>query len=144
MDTETGEQDHVLLVQRLLAAVNRHDLDALVATFSEHYQNETPAHPLRGFTGREQVRHNWAAMLGAVDDLRAELVASAREGDRVWAELRMSGRRRDGSAHEMAGVCIFTVRNEEITAARFYLEPVESASGDVDDAVRHQVIGGAA
>jgi hypothetical protein len=47
----------------------------------------------------------------------------------------MRGTRRDGAAHAMAGVVVFDVTNEEVTAARFFLEPVERTSGGVDDAV---------
>jgi hypothetical protein len=43
----------VLALQR---ATDARDLEALVACFAPDYRNETPAHPERGFTGREQVR----------------------------------------------------------------------------------------
>jgi hypothetical protein len=35
----------------------------------------------------------------------------------------------------MVGVIIFGIRGDQIVSARFYLEPVESASGDVNAAV---------
>ena len=47
------------LLERLAGAVNRHDLDAVQSCFALDYRNETPAHPVRGFTGRAQVRRNW-------------------------------------------------------------------------------------
>ena len=43
--------------------------------------------------------------------------------------------------HLMRGVIIFTVRDDRITAARFYLEPVETSSGNVDAAVHAQMTG---
>jgi len=46
------------ILQRLLAAMNAHDLDAMVSCFADDYVNETPIHPLRGFRGNEQVRKN--------------------------------------------------------------------------------------
>jgi hypothetical protein len=46
-------------LRRLQRAVNDHDIEALVSCFAEDYVNETPAHPLRGFSGRDQVRKNW-------------------------------------------------------------------------------------
>jgi hypothetical protein len=121
--------------------VNERDLDRLGSCFAEDYRNETPAHPLRGFTGRQQVLTNWGAMFAGIADLSAELVDAARHGEDVWAELLMTGRRPDGSPHELAGVCIFRIWHGEIASARFYLEPVERASGDVDDAVRRQMQG---
>lgn len=128
-------------VERLLAAVNAHDLDELVDCFADDYVNETPMHPHRGFTGRAQVRANWAPLLGGIPDLHATILSAAIDGDRVWSEWVMTGTRANGSAHRMAGVVIFRVRADRFTAARFYLEPVETRSGNVDDAVRLQATG---
>src|ERR1700712_2901890 len=47
------------VLERLLRAVNDHDLEALVSCFAEDYANETPVHPQRGFRGNDQVRRNW-------------------------------------------------------------------------------------
>ena len=127
-------------VSRLLDATNRHDVEGIVACFSTGYRNETPVHPLRGFTGNEQVRRNWTGILAGVPDLVAEVTAAAVDGDTVWTEWRMLGTRRDGSVHEMAGVVIFALDPDRlIGSARFYLEPVERGSGDVDAAVNRQV-----
>jgi len=51
----------------------------------------------------------------------------------------MSGTRGDGTPHLMRGVIIFTVLDDRISAARFYLEPVETSTGDVNTAVRAQL-----
>jgi ketosteroid isomerase-like protein len=122
------------VVDKLVAATNGHDLEALVACFAENYVNETPAHPLRSFRGPEQVRRNWTTIFGAVPDVHARVIDNVVEGDRVWSEWEMAGTRRDGTPHAMAGVVIFDVAANQITSARFYLEPVETASGDVNAA----------
>lgn len=127
------------VVERLVAATNAHDIDALVDCFSPEYVNETPAHPRRGFGGREQVRGNWTSIFGGVPDITARVIASAVDGSRAWTEWEMSGTRRDGAAHAMAGVIIFDVHDGRIASARFYLEPVEVVSGDVDAAVRRMM-----
>ena len=62
--------------------------------------------------------------------------AYARQGDDIWTELRMDGTRRDGARHAMAGVVIFGVAHDRISSARFYLEPVETVSGDVSAAIQ--------
>jgi ketosteroid isomerase-like protein len=135
----TNGPDAPATVSRLLDATNRHDVEGIVACFSPGYRNETPVHPLRGFLGAEQVRRNWTAILGGVPDLVAEISASVVDGDTVWTEWRMTGTRRDGAAHEMAGIVIFTVDVDGlITAARFYLEPVERDSGGIDATVTRQ------
>ena len=129
-----------VMVDRLVRAVNDHDLEALVACFAEDYENETPAHPARGFRGREQVRRNWGQMFAFVADLRAEVKRMAIEGDTAWSEWEMTGTRRDGTAHHLRGVVIFEVEERVARWARFYLEPVDLAAGTVDDAVREQVV----
>jgi ketosteroid isomerase-like protein len=63
-----------------LAAVNDHDLDALVACFAPDYVNETPARPQRGFRGREQVRRNWTQIFAGVPDIRAAVPRYATDG----------------------------------------------------------------
>ncbi|MEO7943605.1 MAG: nuclear transport factor 2 family protein [Marmoricola sp.] len=127
--------DTLEVVHRLVNATNNHDIDALVECFSEKYVNKTPAHPQRGFRGREQVRSNWTSIFAGVPDITVRVVASIVDGDTAWTEWEMSGTRRDGKPHAMAGVVIFGVSEDHLTSARFYLEPVEQTSGDVDAAV---------
>ena len=127
------------MVDRLLAATNAHDIDALVDCFAVDYVNETPAHPSRGFQGREQVRRNWTQIFAGVTDLRAEVVRRAVDGDLAWVEWDMQGTRRDGVPHAMRGVTVFRVVDGRAAWASFYLEPVDRAGDSVDDAVRRAV-----
>jgi len=124
------------VVGRLARATSQHDIDGIVACFAEGYVNQTPTHPQRSFTGRDQVRRNWEQILTGVPDITARVLASAVDGDTVWSEWQMSGTRLDGAAHEMGGVIIFAVAGEHVQAARFYLEPLDRESGTVDDALR--------
>lgn len=126
-------------VRRLEAATNARDVLAIVGCFAEDYANLTPAHPARGFVGRDQVQRNWSQILVALPNLVATVTDWARRDDDVWTEWLMRGTRRDGSAHEMYGMIIFTVREEQIVRARFHLEPVESGGPDVESAVRLQL-----
>lgn len=129
------------VIDRLVRAVNDHDLEALVACFAPDYRNETPVHPLRGFQGNAQVRTNWTQIFAGVPDLRAELPRTVRDGDRVWTEWDLAGTRTDGTAFGMRGVVIFGVTDDAIASARFYLEPVEVESGDVDAHTRRVLEG---
>src|SRR5258708_25998379 len=126
------------ILARLERAANAHDLNALVACFAPDYRNDTPAHPERSFTGREQVRRNWEQIFTFVPDLTASVLRSAVNGDEAWSEWEHRGTRRDGSAHVMRGVVIFGVANARLTWARFYLEPVQEGGDKVDAAVRQQ------
>ena len=130
MDRPGG--DPAAAVERLVASVNAHDLEAMVSCFAEDYVNVTPAHPQRGFGGSQQVRRNWSRLFAGVPDLQAEVLGTAVDGDRVWAEWDISGTRGDGAPFAMRGVVIFGVSGGVIASARFYLEPVEQDSGDVD------------
>ena len=130
----------VAVLQRLLAALNAHDLDALVACFADDYVNETPAHPRRGFRGSSQVRTNWTQLFAGVPDLRALVSRTAVDGETLWTEWDISGSRPDGTAFLMRGVVIFGIADDEIASARFYLEPVEETSGD-GDVHTHRVLG---
>lgn len=126
------------VLERLLRAANSHDLDALVACFAADYTNETPVHPQRGFSGNAQVRRNWAQLF-AIADLRVSVLRHSLDRDQLWTEWELSGTRPDGAPLLMRGVVIFRVDRDTIRAARFYLEPVEDSSGDVDVHTRRVV-----
>jgi ketosteroid isomerase-like protein len=131
------------LLERLAAAVNNHDLDALAGCFAAGYRNQTPAHPAQGFTGRGQVRRNWEQIFTFVPDITARVLRSCADGAVVWSEWEMTGTRRDNSMHQMAGVIVFGVRGRQFSWARFYLEPVQAAGADASEAVRRHVRAGA-
>jgi ketosteroid isomerase-like protein len=140
--TLQGQGGPGAMVERLLRATNDHDLEAVVACFTPDYRNETPAHPERGFTGREQVRKNWTQIFAAIPDLTTEVVRCAVDGDTVWTEWEHRGSRSNGTPHVMRGVVIFGVAGGLAAWARFYLEPVQEAAGSVDEAVRRHVTPG--
>ncbi|SRR6266851_1003602 len=140
--TDTPDPGAALL-DRLAAATNRRDLDALVDCFAPDYRNETPAHPARGFTGRGQVRSNWEQIFTFMPDITATVLRSASDGDVVWSEWEMTGTRADGVAQQMAGVIIFGVRDGRFSWARFYLEPVQAGGPDANQALRQHVGAGA-
>jgi len=134
-----SKSDGTAMLRRLESAANARDLEALVDCFADGYKNETPVHPARGFTGREQVRRNWEMIFAGVPDLHSVLTRAAASGDLVWSEWEMSGRRRDGQPHLIRGVVIFRVVDGRATWARFYLEPVDHSDRDADAAVRAAV-----
>jgi ketosteroid isomerase-like protein len=127
------------LIERLRSSIVDRDLEGLVGCFTEDYRNETPVHPERGFTGRAQVRKNWAQIFAAIPDISADVVRMVVDGESIWTEWEHRGTRPDGSAHLMRGIVIFGVERGGFAWARFYLEPVESGVDGVDEAVRRQV-----
>lgn len=143
MESQTQVHDGAVeFVRRLCAATNAHDVEAVVDCFAADYRNETPAHPERGFVGREQVSRNWSQIFAAVPDVHAQVLRLSVSGDVIWTEWEHTGTRVDGSPHLMRGVIIFGVTDGCAGWARFYLEPVHEGPGDADEAVRRQVLPG--
>jgi ketosteroid isomerase-like protein len=134
MDTQS-------FLDHLVAVTNAHDVDAITACFAEDYRLEAPCHPSRDFVGREQVHRNWTMILGGVPDHRAVVLDHATVGDTVWSEWAMTGTRRDGAAHDLRGVMVFSLRDGLAHRARFYLEPVERSETSMDAAVLDAVGG---
>jgi len=126
----------VEVVGRLHQAMNEHDLGAFVACFDPGYRSEQPAHPDRGFGGREQVEKNWSALFGGIPDFHADLLTTASAGETLWAEWRWTGTRENEAAFEMRGVTVLEIRNGRIVAGRLYMEEIEEAGADIDKTVR--------
>jgi ketosteroid isomerase-like protein len=124
------------VLDQLQRAMNEHDLEVFLACFHPDYRSEQPAHPERGFGGREQVEKNWAALFGGIPDFRAELLATAVEGGTVWAEWRWTGTREDGSSLDLRGVTLFSAESGRIAWGRLYMEEVEEEGEDIDETVR--------
>ena len=122
-------------IGRLTAAMNDHDLDAMVALFHRNYDSRQPAHPGRTFVGREQVRANWGAMFAGIPDLRAELIRSAEDGELNWCEWAWSGTRSDGQSFEARGVTMFRVRHDLIVEGTLYMEDLEREAIGIDETV---------
>ncbi len=134
--TTLSETTALGLLARLREAINEHDLDGFTACFAEGYRAEIPAHPARSFSGSEQVRRNWAQILGGVSGIHATLCSSVADDRFAWGEWLWTGTRVDGAAFAMAGVTILEVEDDQIVGSRFYMEPVETASGEVTADIR--------
>ena len=123
------------VVDRLAAAVNAHDLDAVAGLIHQDYRSEQPVHPGRAFTGRAQMLANWEAMLSGIPVFGAEICRSVQDGDATWTEWRWSGTRSDGQSFEVRGVTLFEVTGGQIVAGRLYLEDVERDVAGIEQAV---------
>lgn len=125
------------VLERLQAAQNAHDLDALVDCFHPEYVSEQPRHPGRAFRGTDQIRRNWSELFETFPQLTVELLRQVHDPNQamVWSEWRWTGAP-DGSGFEMLGVIIFGIRDERIGWARLYMDEVDSSRAMTDDAVR--------
>jgi ketosteroid isomerase-like protein len=124
------------LLDRLTAAQNAHDLEAMLACFHEDYRSEQPLFPARTFQGLAQVRANWSALFEAIPDFHAEILRSAIDRDTVFVEIQWTGTKADGTPLEERGVLIIGIRDDRIAWARLYVDEVERDSPEIDAVVR--------
>jgi len=123
------------VIDRLVVAVNAHDLDAVASLIHEGYRSEQPAHPGRAFAGRAQMLANWEAMFAGIPNIHAEIRRSVQDGETTWSEWRWSGTRSDGQPFEMRGVTLFEIADGQIVAGRLYMEDVERDVTGIEQAV---------
>ena len=125
------------VTNRLLAAMNRHDVDAFVACFDADYRSEQPAHPDRAFRGNDQVRKNWSSVFAGVPDFHAQLLSSATTDDGVEiGEWRWTGTFTDGAPFAMCGVIVLGIEHDRVAWGRLYMDEIEQGGGDIDQMVR--------
>jgi len=114
-----------VVLERMIQALNRHDLDAMVACFAPDYRSEQPFHPELNFTGQAGVRKNWSFFFKTIPDIQVEILNEVEEGDTVWAELHYHGTQTDGKKYTMRGVALFGIQVDQITWARLYINPIQ-------------------
>lgn len=125
------------VTNRLLAAMNAHDVDAFVSCFALDYRSEQPAHPSRAFEGSEKVRENWTGVFAGVPDFRAELLVAATTDEGVEiGEWRWRGTHTDGAPFGMQRVIVLGIEDEHIVWARLYMEAIERDGADIDQMVQ--------
>jgi ketosteroid isomerase-like protein len=124
------------VIDRLTAAQNAHDLEAMLACFRQDYRSEQPLFPARNFQGIDQVRANWSALLEGVPDFHAQIVRSAVDGDTVFVEIHWTGTKADGAPLDERGVLILGIRDDRIAWGRLYADEVEHEGADIDAVVR--------
>lgn len=124
------------VIDRLVEAMNNHDLQGAAALIHEDYRSEQPAHPGRAFVGRAQMRANWGAMFAGIPDFHAEQCRAVQDGDTTWSEWRWSGTRSDGHPFEVRGVTLFQLHNGLIVAGRIYMEDIDDEAVGIEQAVQ--------
>jgi ketosteroid isomerase-like protein len=112
-------------LERMLQAINSHDINAMVSCFADDYRCEIPLHPSRSFVGNDHVRQNWTGLFRRVPDIQARVLRSVEDGDSLWSEWELIGTTTDGSDFRTGGVAILGVENGRFAWSRFYLEPVD-------------------
>ena len=115
----------ILLLERMRAALEAHDLDTFVSFFRDDYVGERPRHPGSPMSSRDDVRRNWEEVISDVPDLRVDVPAAVEDGNTIWSEWRAYGTARSGATLELRGVIIFGIQDDQVAWSRMYMEPVE-------------------
>ena len=115
----------ILLLERMRAALDAHDLDAFLAFFRDDYVGERPRHPGSPVSSRADVRTNWTEIIRDVPDLQVDVPAAVADGNTIWSEWRAYGTARSGATLEVRGVIIFGIQDGQVAWSRMYMEPVE-------------------
>ena len=113
-------------MERLVRAINRHDVDAIAELCHRDVRGELPPHPARNYVGRDMMRANWALVFELVPNLVAELTRCSVDGELVWAEWSWTGTHTDGSRFERTGVAIHGLHEGRIQWVRLYMQPILS------------------
>lgn len=114
------------VLERMLQATNRHDLDAMVACFAPDFRSEQPLHPERDFIGQSGVRKNWSFFFNTVPDIQVDILNEVEERDTIWAEMYYHGTQTDGKKFSIKGVTIQGIQGGQICWARLYIEQVQN------------------
>ena len=99
-------------LQGLLDAFNAHDLDAIMAFFTEDCVFDTP----RGqrLVGQEQVRQGFQARFDGIPDIHYGDDRHFACGDRAVSELTIRGTQVDGEPIEVRGCDLFELEDGKI------------------------------
>jgi ketosteroid isomerase-like protein len=108
-------------VDRLNEAVNRHDIDALMNTFSDDcvFENTGPGPDGERFEGQEAVRAFWTRWFERNPDARFEAEEIITAADRCivrWVYRKI----RDGAPWHLRGVDVFRVRGGRVAEKLAY------------------------
>jgi predicted SnoaL-like aldol condensation-catalyzing enzyme len=125
-------------ISNLVDAMNAHDGARMAAWFTPDYRSEQPAHPNRGFGGRDTMAALWDQLYEVVPDMVCEVVASDSDGSTVWAEWHWHGHySSDGSLFESRGVTISQLTDDGLIAGqRLYIEQVEQDGAGIEESER--------
>lgn len=125
----TGSQAILTILERVLDAFNRHDLDAIMGFFAEDCTFETPRGPDpwgRRFIGKVQVREGLASRFAGIPDVHYGQERHWACGDEFGvSEWTLTGTTTTGVPIEVRGTDHFTFRDGQIVRKDSYWKIVE-------------------
>ena len=113
----------VKILEEITDAFNRHDLDAIMAYFTDDAVFESPrgSEPWgRRFTGKDAVREGLAARFSGIPDVHYGEGDHFVAGDRGASEWTLTGTTTEGETLEVRGCDLWTFRNGLVTRKDSY------------------------
>jgi len=116
------------VLERMLDAFNRHDLDAIMLLFVDDCVFESPRGPDpwgRRFVGRADVRDGLGARFRGIPDVQYESGGDFVSGVRGVSEWTLTGTTVEGERLEVRGCDLWTFRGDEIVRKDAFWKIVE-------------------
>ena len=107
----------IRMLKAIAVGFDTHDLDAIMAHFSDDAVYESPRGPdARGtrFTGKQAVREGFAARFAGIPDVRYQDDDHFVDGDRGASEWTLSGTTTDGTRIEVRGCDLWTFDGDRV------------------------------
>ena len=126
---DSSETVTIETLRSIADAFNRHDLDGIMAFFTEDAIFETPKGPEpwgRRFAGTEQVREGIAASFAGIPDVHYGDVSHWVSGDRVVTEWTLTGTTTDGEPLRVRGCDLWTFRDGKVARKDSYWKIVDA------------------
>ncbi len=104
-------QPHLDVLDQVLDAFNRHDLDAIMSFFADDCVLESPRGPDpwgRRFVGKDEVRNGLQARFEGIPDVHYESGGHFVSGSRGVSQWTISGTTVDGERIEVRGCDLWT------------------------------------
>jgi ketosteroid isomerase-like protein len=111
-------------IERFNEAFNRHDVDAVMALFSEDcvFDNTSPSPDGEPFEGQAAVRGFWERFFASSPSAHFEAEDIFACGDRCTVRWRYTWKSSEGAAGHVRGVDVFRVRDGEVVEKLSYVK----------------------
>jgi ketosteroid isomerase-like protein len=116
------------LLEHMVDAFNKHDLDAIMSLFADDCVFESPRGPNpwgRRFTGQAEVREGLGARFTSIPDVHYRDGCHFTSGDRGASEWTLTGTTVDGDRLEVRGCDLWTFRGDKIVLKDSFWKIVE-------------------
>jgi taurine dehydrogenase small subunit len=125
----TNERSTLAVLEQMTAAFNRHDLDAIMALFTDDcvFESSRGAEPWgTRFVGRAQVRDGLAARFSGIPDVHYGNDRHFVAGERGASEWTLTGTTAEGERLEVRGCDLWTFAGDRIARKDSYWKIVSS------------------